>query len=166
MVSSDGCSPSSGFPNCPMPQPQQFSVNSDTSHSRLNISTPFKGAVSSQLNSIQRKIYVMINHQIASRSWGQHPSEAHDQLFVTVRQLRVSWCGGTLSDEGMDLYLTVAAGPCQHCLRGSISCGIYNCILLFQIRDSPQPGGPGSHTYFPQEYGSQFIPPDSGCFVQ
>jgi hypothetical protein len=35
-------------------------------------------------------------------------------------------------------------------------------ILLSQIRDSPQPGGPGPHIYIPLEQGGPVIAPGTG----
>jgi hypothetical protein len=40
--------------------------------------------------------------------------------------------------------------------------GTQNHILVFQIRDCPQPGGPGPHIYIPQEQGGSIIPPGTG----
>jgi hypothetical protein len=42
----------------------------------------------------------------------KHPSGAYDQIFITVRQLRVCWCWA-LSDERMGLSFTIAADPRQ-----------------------------------------------------
>jgi hypothetical protein len=42
----------------------------------------------------------------------KHPSGAYDQNYISVRQLRVCWCG-TLSDERTGLSVTIAAGPRQ-----------------------------------------------------
>jgi hypothetical protein len=42
----------------------------------------------------------------------KHPSGAYDQIFITVRQLRVCWCGA-LSDEITGLPFTIAASPRQ-----------------------------------------------------
>jgi hypothetical protein len=42
----------------------------------------------------------------------KHPTGAYEQIFITVRQLRVCWCGA-LSDERKSLPFTIAAGPRQ-----------------------------------------------------
>jgi hypothetical protein len=47
-------------------------------------------------------------------------------------------------------------------ILGSESRGTHDHILLSQIRDSPQPGGPGPHIYIPQEQGGPVIRPDTG----
>jgi hypothetical protein len=45
---------------------------------------------------------------------------------------------------------------------GSESRGTHDHILLTQIQDSPQPGGPGHRIYIPQEQGCPVIPPGTG----
>jgi hypothetical protein len=42
----------------------------------------------------------------------KHPSGPYDQIFITVRQLRVCWCR-VLSDEWTGLTFIIAAGPSQ-----------------------------------------------------
>jgi hypothetical protein len=44
----------------------------------------------------------------------------------------------------------------------SKSCRTHDHILLSQIRDSPQPGGPGPRTYIPQGQYGLIIPPTLG----
>jgi hypothetical protein len=47
----------------------------------------------------------------------KHPSGAYDQIFITVRQLRVCWCEALfLSNERTGLSFTIAAGvhQCSH----------------------------------------------------
>jgi hypothetical protein len=39
------------------------------------------------------------------------PIGVQDQIFVTVRQLRVCTCGGALSDERTSKSLKITAGP-------------------------------------------------------
>jgi hypothetical protein len=47
----------------------------------------------------------------------KHPSGAYDQIFNTVRQLRVCWYGTPYLTKRTGLSFTIAAGPCQrsHC---------------------------------------------------
>jgi hypothetical protein len=42
----------------------------------------------------------------------KHPSGTYDQIFITVRELRLRWCEA-LSDERTGLSFTIAAGPRQ-----------------------------------------------------
>jgi hypothetical protein len=44
-------------------------------------------------------------------------------------------------------------------ILGSKSRGVHDRNLLSQIRDSPQPGGPGPRIYIPQAQGGPVIPP-------
>jgi hypothetical protein len=43
----------------------------------------------------------------------KHPSGTYDQIFITVRQLRVYWCGALSLNERTGLSFTIAAGPRQ-----------------------------------------------------
>jgi hypothetical protein len=54
--------------------------------------------------------------QSVSKSWYRAPSGAHDQIFITVWQLRASFLWGALSDERTGLSFVYAAGPCQRSL--------------------------------------------------
>jgi hypothetical protein len=47
-------------------------------------------------------------------------------------------------------------------ILSSESRGIHDHILQSQIRNSPQPGGPGSRIYIPEEYGGPVIAPGTG----
>jgi hypothetical protein len=71
----------SGFPNCPRPQ-------LPASHfSRLGLSTD---SVNNKSKSESKLCY---DQRSVCLSWYQAPSWAKDQIFVTVRQLRVYWGG-------------------------------------------------------------------------
>jgi hypothetical protein len=63
---------------------------------------------------------------------------------------------GALSDERMGLSFTIAADHRQRSPAG--------LITIFCSPDSrfPQPGGPGSRTYIPQEQGGPFVSPGTG----
>jgi hypothetical protein len=80
----------------------------------------------------------------------KHPSGAYDQIFITVRQLWVCWCGAlSLTRERvcrLQLLLVLASAF----FLGSKSRGTRDHILLCQIRD-PQSGGTGPRIYIPQE---------------
>jgi hypothetical protein len=87
----------------------------------------------------------------------KHPFGAYDQIFITVRQLRICWCGARTG-----LSFTIAAGPSQR----SHSCVQVprNSCPYFTLSDSrlPQPGGPGPRTYIPPEQGGPVIPSSTG----
>jgi hypothetical protein len=50
------------------------------------------------------------------KSWCRAPSGAHDQIFITIWQLRSCSLWDALSDERMGLSFVHAAGPCQRSL--------------------------------------------------
>jgi hypothetical protein len=65
---------------------------------------------------------------------------------------------GTLSDKKSGLYFPVFAGDCQRSLSQMSPTGFMSIVYFLSIFETPQPGGPGSCIYFPQEQGSQVIP--------
>jgi hypothetical protein len=79
----------------------------------------------------------MTDGQSASLSWNKHPSGAYDQIFITVRQLRVCWCGALSLTRRwvcrLQLLLTLASTV----IFWSESRGTRDHILLSQIRDFP-----------------------------
>jgi hypothetical protein len=73
-----------------------------------------------RLNS-QLKVKVTLRltvSQSVSKSWCRAPSGAHDQIFITVWQLRACFLWGAYSDERTGLSFVYAAGPCQRSLSG------------------------------------------------
>jgi hypothetical protein len=67
----------------------------------------------------------------------KHPSGAQNQIYVTVRQLRVCWCGApSLTGRRVccsQLLLVLSSAF----IPGSESRGTHDHILLSHIRDSP-----------------------------
>jgi hypothetical protein len=67
----------------------------------------------------------------------KHPSGAYAQIFITVKQLRVCWCGALSLTKGRvcrsQLLLVLASAV----IFGSESLGTRDHILLPQIRDFP-----------------------------
>jgi hypothetical protein len=80
--------------------------------------------------------YITNDGQSASLSWCQPPSGVQDNVFVTVRQLRVCWCGTPSLTSGrvcsLELLLVIASAV----IIGSYSLGTHDHTLLSQIRDS------------------------------
>jgi hypothetical protein len=70
---------------------------------------------------------------------------------------------GALSDEksGSVVYSCCWTSPAQSFL-GPDSHGAHEHILLSLFLRLPQPGGPGSCIYIPQEQGSPIMPPGTG----
>jgi hypothetical protein len=64
---------------------------------------------------------------------------------------------GALSDEKLGLYFSLLPGIASAAFFGSESHGTHEHSLLSLFLIFPQPGGPGSSIYFPQEQGSLII---------
>jgi hypothetical protein len=69
-----------------------------------------------ELSSSQSQSHITTDGQSISKSWCQAPSAAHDQIFITLWQLRVLFFWGALSDERRSLSFVYAAGPRQSSL--------------------------------------------------
>jgi hypothetical protein len=85
----------------------------------------------------------------------QHPFWAYDQIFITVRQLRVCLCGAlSLMRERI-----CCTWPRQH--SHSWVRVPRNSWTYFTVSDSrlPQPGDPGPRIYIPHEEGGPVLPP-------
>jgi hypothetical protein len=92
----------------------------------------------------------------------RHPAGTYDQIFITVRQLWVAWCGALCRTKERVLPFTIAAGPRQRShpwVRIQRDSWPY-----FTVSDSrlPQPGGPGPRVYIPQEQDDPVITLDTG----
>jgi hypothetical protein len=71
----------------------------------------------------------------------KYPPGAYDQIFVTVRQLRVSWCGVLSLTRGRVCRLQLLLVLASAVILGSEPRGTHDHILLSQIRDSPNLDG-------------------------
>jgi hypothetical protein len=67
----------------------------------------------------------------------KHPSGAYDQIFITVRQLPVCWCGALSLTRGRLCRLQFLLAHANAVILGSQSRGTRDHILLSQIRDFP-----------------------------
>jgi hypothetical protein len=67
----------------------------------------------------------------------KHPSGSYDQMFITVRQLRVYWCGAPSLTRGRVCRLQLLLALTRTVIFGSESRGTHDHILLSQIRDFP-----------------------------
>jgi hypothetical protein len=88
----------------------------------------------------------------------KHPSGAQDQIFVTVRQLRVCLCGALSLTRGRVCRLQLLLVFASEVILGSES------RPYFTVSDSklPQPGGPSPRIYVPQEQGGPVMTPGTG----
>jgi hypothetical protein len=67
----------------------------------------------------------------------KHPSGAYDQIFITVRVLRVCWCEALSLTRGLVCHLQLLLILVSAVISGSESRGTRDHILLSQIRDFP-----------------------------
>jgi hypothetical protein len=67
----------------------------------------------------------------------KHPSGAYDQIFITVRLLRVGWCGALFITRGRVCRLELLLALTSAIILGSESGGTGDHILLSQILDFP-----------------------------
>jgi hypothetical protein len=67
----------------------------------------------------------------------KHPSEAYDQIFISVWQLRVCWCGALSLTRGRVCHLQLLLTLASAVILGSESRGTRDHILLSQIRYFP-----------------------------
>jgi hypothetical protein len=94
----------------------------------------------------------------------RHPSGTRDQFFFLLemffRQFRVSCCGAPSLMRGLvcNLLVKLLLGLGRAVTLESKSLRTHGHILLSHLR-LPQPGGPGSSIYIPQEQGGPVIPP-------
>jgi hypothetical protein len=67
----------------------------------------------------------------------KHPSGAYDHIFITVRQLRICWCGALSLTRGRVCRLKLLLALTSAVIFGSEPRGTHDHILLSQIRDFP-----------------------------
>jgi hypothetical protein len=90
----------------------------------------------------------------------KHPSEAYDQIFITVRQLRVCWCGAlSLTRERvcrLHLLMVLASAVILGCPAVFIT--IFYCLRF----ETPPTWRPGPCIYIPQEQDGLVVAPGTG----
>jgi hypothetical protein len=67
----------------------------------------------------------------------KHPPGAYDQILITLRQLRVCWCGAFCLTRGRICRLQLLRALASAVIIGSESRRTRGHILLSQIRDFP-----------------------------
>jgi hypothetical protein len=97
----------------------------------------------------------------------RRPSGTRDQFFflleISFRQLRLCYFVARSLTKGRvcNLLVQLLLGLARAVTLGSKSRRPHGLILLSHLR-LPQPGGPGSRIYIPQEQGGPVIPPGTG----
>jgi hypothetical protein len=97
----------------------------------------------------------------------RRPSGTRDQFFflleISFRQLRLCYFVAPSLTRGRvcNLLVQLLLGLVRAVTLGSKSRRTHGHILLSHLR-LPQPGGPGSCIYIPQEQGGPVIPPGTG----
>jgi hypothetical protein len=173
MAPSGRCSLSSRFTNCPVTQPQQFSVNFPQSYSytfsrRLTpnwISLCHSRRLSlHNLTPIKSKSKLYYDWQSVSQSIlvsgtqlvpMTNSSSLSNFLYIVVDLLL--W--DALSDERIGMWFTVATGSYQ-CTLSHVQL-LWDTWQYFTVSNIILPwcGGPISCIYFPQKQGTQLYPP-------
>jgi hypothetical protein len=89
----------------------------------------------------------------------EHPCGTCDQILVPVITSLSEICG--LVSVGRPIWREDWSAVCSAITQRSESLRTRNYTLLSHLR-LPQPGGPGSRIYIPQEEGGPVIPPGTG----
>jgi hypothetical protein len=85
----------------------------------------------------QSQSHIATDRLSVSKSWCRAPSGAHDQIFITVWQLRYFFLWGALSNERTGVSFVYAAGPCQCSLsRVRVPCLRFETSLFVASYDS------------------------------
>jgi hypothetical protein len=92
------------------------------------------GSPNQQLNS---QSHIATDSKSISKSWCQVPSGPHDQIFITLWQLRSCFCGAPSLTRGRFCLLCMLLAFASVIFVGSESLGTCGHILLSQIWDFP-----------------------------
>jgi hypothetical protein len=92
----------------------------------------------------------------------KHPSGAYDQIFITVRQLRVCWCGAlSLWRENWSAVYNYCWSSPEHSFSGASPAGLIT--IFYSLRfETPPIRSPGPRNFIPKEQGGPVILPGTG----
>jgi hypothetical protein len=97
--------------------------------------TPSRAELNSQLTGSESESYITTDGQSPICVGVKNPSGAYDQIFITVRELRVCWCGALCLTRGRVCRLQILLILASAVTFGSESRGTRDHILLSEIRD-------------------------------
>jgi hypothetical protein len=135
--------PSSRFPNCPRPQ---LPASSSKSSQQLNPSSSL-----TNFGKVEIKVKVRLRPTQSACLGVRHPSAAHDQIYITARQLWDCWCGAPSLTRGqvwcLELLLSITS------IKSFLGLSPTGLVAYFTASDSRllQPGGPCPCICIPQE---------------
>jgi hypothetical protein len=107
------------------------------------------------------KVKVMLRSTVGQSIPVPSPTWAQDQIFVTVRQLSVCWCGSPSLTRRQVCHLQLLLVLPNAVILRSKSCRTNDHILLFQMWDSPDLKGQVPIFIFPRNRVA-VIPPGTG----
>jgi hypothetical protein len=89
------------------------------------------------LPASRSRSHIATDGQSVSKSWCRAPSGDHDQIYITVWQLRSCFCGAPSLSRGWVCLLYMLLTLASAVILGSESLGTRDHILLSHIWDSP-----------------------------
>jgi hypothetical protein len=121
-------------------------------------SVTYKGYIQSQYSPFRVEVKVTLRLTVSQSVCLaiDHPYATCDQILFPVGMLLSEICG--LVSIGRPLWQEDGSAVCSVITQLSESLRTRNHTLLSHLR-LPQPGGPGSRIYIPQEQGGPVIPP-------
>jgi hypothetical protein len=102
--------------------------------------------------------YVTTDGQLASLSWCQAPSRAQNQIFVTVRQLWVCWCGAPSLTRGWVCHLQLLMVLASTVILRSESHRTQDYVYCFRFETPPTWGARSPYLYLPGTRWPNYTP--------
>jgi hypothetical protein len=91
----------------------------------------------------------------------KHPSEAQDEIIITVRKFRICWCKALSLKRGWVCHLQLLLVFARAVILGSESAGLMSIFYSLRL-EAPQAGGPGPRICISQVKVGPVIPPRTG----